>query len=236
MKAIGYGCSHMAGGGITETTLLRAYHFELTALWRGETYENNGVGGRVAADLGDVIFAHSPVAGERFEIAIGFNDVCAFGAGAAALGVFSSCVSALALWLAGNKSPAVNNDWSFTGAWSNSGITPGKYTDAASATASGTFDGDLFILGYTVSSYLVNGLPFMGRFKVTIDGIDQGIFSAQALSSTQRNIDSSSRASAALRLAGFGAGSHTFTITTLDARRVFIDWIGRGANGLLCSI
>jgi len=222
----------MAGGGITEITLLRAYHFELTALWRGEMFENHGLGATTAADMADAIYAHSPAAGERFEIQTGFNDMDAYGVGTAALGVFSSAVAAQALWLAGNKSAATAVDWSFTGSWFTTDSTPGKYTDAAGATASGSFTGDVLHLGYTVSSITTA----VGRFSLSVDGISRGTFDCGVGSSTQRHADTNSYAPAVLRLAGFGAGSHTFVITTLDAKRVFIDWVGRGANGVLCSI
>ena len=229
MKSVCFGDSEIAGALITDVP--RLYHACLTALWRGEDFEQHAVSGYVVPAMADRVYAHSPAAGERFEIQIGTNDLLAHGAGAAAVEVFSSSVSALALWLAGNKSVATG--WSFTGSWSTTGTTPGKYTTSAGATASGSFTGDVLLLGYTISDLVSS----MGRFTLSVDGVNQGTFSCAAGSSTARNIDTNSYAPALIRLAGFGAGAHTFLITALDAGKiVFVDWVSSGSNGLLCSI
>lgn len=194
-----HGDSITAGYGVDETA--RLYYPWLTAEWLGEEISNHAVPGYTTADLWATIKTLS--AGKHC-ILIGENNHMSHGDSAEQLASYRTQLDAMAHWLTHGKRTLQHADWTFTGTWLDT-ASVGKYA-AGPATATVTFSGDEFRLGYVIADWYAAG------FSVSIDGVDKGTFTCEA-----PTIGPIHWAPALLRIPGCGAGQHTATISTVGA-------------------
>ena len=191
----------------------------------GWAVNNFGINGARAADIADAVFSTTISANTKNVLAIGINNLDNDLSGVSAA-TFKLEHMALAARLAVPdsakvfaNSPLLTYSTTGTGWASDSslsgpgGVTGLKYAMMVGATISFTFTGDTLYLGYTMSN------SGGGKASVTVDGV---VHPRQMDSNAYGAVSSGFSPARAYspsfwRANGFGPGTHTCVITTLDA-------------------
>lgn len=194
---------------------------------RGQNLSVLAVSGSQAPDQYQAIYSHTPVSGDVNFYMIGSNDAPWYNTSTKRL-VFKNSLMAEVYWLASNKTVMKGGGCTETGLWGNEGISwgVGRFTQELGATCSTSFNGETFILGYTVA----DGVS--GQFSITIDGVAKGCFNTVSPATIHTRWLNATLAPAIIRLTGLGSGSHSVVITNMTTAPIFIDWIWGGSNGL----
>lgn len=195
---------------------------------------NLALGGQCFADIAaKQIILHNPIAGEAYEISSGTNDFGAYGTTATSLQLQSMILDAIVGWLVGDNSIARGGPgWTFSpNGWVGSlPPWPDNYpismsVNAAGASATATFTGDSFDLGYIIQD------GNTASFTLAVDGIAlPETFQITPPRSIQTPLGQTS-SPVMLHRSGFGAGTHTLSIATQGwPWRVSLLFIGQGLN------
>lgn len=215
-----FGDSVSAGKGTAGYTVGpgASYYPDIVAMMAGKRLLNLAVGGMMAADACDVVYANPLEADDSTSLFFGVNDSRQYGTDANKLACYKSILAALTYFLGQNCISA--QTCPSAGTWSPSGYyyastTPGSRINF-------TFNGDVLTFGY--GQQRSPGV-YAGEFKVTSDGVDMGHFSFGPPADFT-TFDGRTYATMLGRIAGCGTGCHAGAIEVVSGS-VYLNWIGQ---------
>lgn len=194
----------------------------------GLLWMNFATPGHMVPDAANVIYTLNPSAGDVSCLEIGNNDEGYYGADATKQALYRTGLDAMAAWLALPSKQYAKVSGSFTGAWADTGVyNLGKYSASVGATCSFTASGTVIYVG------VIQQVGIYATYSVWIDGVSQGIFSANADGLTTNN--GIGYGPKLHRFPGLSAGAHTVmvkveTIPNPAGDKVYVDWCAGNAQ------
>lgn len=194
----------------------------------GLSWSNFAVAGHMVPDAANVIYTLNPSAGDVSCLEVGNNDESYYGSDSGKQALFRSGLDALAAWLALPTKKYANGAGSFTGSWATTGVYGlGKYSTSVGSTCSFSVSGTAVYVG------LIQQAGIHSTYSIWIDGVSQGVFSANADGLTTSN--GVTYGPKLHRFSGLSAGSHTVmvkveTIPNPASDKVYVDWCAGNAQ------
>lgn len=212
------------GDSITKGSAVFKSFPSIIAQAKSWAISNFGIDGAQAADIADSVYGNSVAAGDIRIIAVGENDQRTNGGDTTKQTFFSLIHKALVAFSAiadSNKIFGNSASVNYSAGWVDGLWGFGKYTNAASATATFQFTGSTLYLGMILSD------PWTGTFSVKVDGVVVATGSSAA-SGKISTVLGRVWAPMLVRISGLSIGQHTVIITNTSAggsnNYIAFDW------------
>lgn len=199
----------------------------LLAAAMGWTMVNSGIDGAQTHDAAVPLYATTVGARDNITVAAGINNMRVSAGSATKLRYFRQSHAALVAFAAipdSKKIRATDARITYAGTWANNNTysgTTSKYSITQGSTATFEVSGSVVYIGTTMTETSV------GQFKVTVDGVDKGVYSGAAAGITTPL--GQAFGPRLVRIPLPQGGRHTVVITVTSAtaanNNVFVDWV-----------
>lgn len=216
MKMQGYGDSNMGGTGATTPSLS----------WMGKAVPiNSAVGGAQAADVSNLVTTN--LAGERFCLNIGLNDLCVYKDNATKKVFFENFLRHCVAWLA-LPSRVLASSMITTGTWTATQAATasfGRNTTQQGATIKANVSGDKVFVGYLMQNH-ANALA---AGDVYIDDVLVGSISSDGMTvpiNTQNGASTFAFYANACKVFDVAPGTHEVKVVcTTSGKQLYVNFV-----------